>query len=72
MHRLVLSLVSELAFSPTGDAFLQALVKSAQAYLLQQTGVKSLKGLHIFQPCQDYVNICPRTLCWSGEIQRTA
>lgn len=59
---------SEPVFWPTGDAFLQALVESTQANPLQQTGVESLKGLHIFQTRQDYVNIFPRALRWSGEI----
>lgn len=52
----------------TGDAFLQALVEATQANLVQQTGLESLEGLHIFQPCHNYVNIFPRALCWSGAI----
>lgn len=61
---------NEAARGLTGDAFLQALVETTQANLVQQTGVESLKGLHIFQPCHNYVNIFPRALCWSGGINR--
>lgn len=50
----------------TGDASLQALVESTQANLVQQTGVEPLEGLHIFQTCQNYVNVFPRAFCWSG------
>lgn len=52
----------------TGDAFLQALIECAQANLVQQTGMESLKGLHMFQTCQNYVNIFSGALCWSGEV----
>lgn len=54
----------------TGDAFLQAVVESAQANLVQQTGVESLEGLHVFQTFHNYVNIFPRALCWSGGMNR--
>lgn len=55
----------------TGDASLQALVESTQANLVQQTGVEPLEGLHIFQTCQNYVNVFPRALCWSGGRKRS-
>lgn len=54
----------------TGDAFLQALIECTQANLVQQTGMESLKGLHMFQTCQNYVNIFSGALCWSGEVEK--
>ena len=59
---------SEPVFRLTCDAFLQALVESTQTNSLQQTGMESLEGLHVFQTSQNYVNVLPRALCWSGEV----
>lgn len=51
----------------TCDAFLQTLVESTQADLVQQTGMEALEGFHVLQTWEDYVDVLSSALCWSGQ-----